>query len=217
MPSYLQVALFTAAFKAAFVIAQDAPTCMSKPDHSNYGKNGDSWCQWDSTHFWKPEGVGCKTDAECQGVKFPYTNCHDVDSIEADSLLASGGVMFCDYSNGHSGQTECTLGAWVPANHAGAQGSSGGGSSSSGGAAAPVTGAYLVQLCRDYISKLGYTDVNIAAACTPPGANHQEQVQCIFQCNGGTSCGDKANPKAYHKFYSDLPTCPGYESATYRV
>ncbi|KAF2206848.1 hypothetical protein CERZMDRAFT_103015 [Cercospora zeae-maydis SCOH1-5] len=202
----LRIALFAAAFNAAFVLAQDAPTCISKPDHSNYGKNGDTWCQWSSVDFWEPQGVGCTTDAECQNVHYPYSNCHDPDSINADSLLATG-VMYCDYITPDSPKPQCMIGVGLPPNHAGAQGSSGGVSSSG------EKGQDVLKFCRDYLSKLGFTDINIVAGCRAPDPNPDNAGQCIYQCNGGSTCGKDADPKAYHRMDRTLPSCPGYESA----
>ncbi|KAF2214081.1 hypothetical protein CERZMDRAFT_96111 [Cercospora zeae-maydis SCOH1-5] len=205
--------LFAAAFQAA--LAQDAPTCISKPDHSNYGKNGDSWCQWDSHHFFKPVGVGCKTDAECQGLRFPYTNCKDPRSITIDTLLANG-VMYCDWPPGHDGPTECTIGVDPPANHAGAQGGGGGGASSGGSSSSGSGGASdITRYCRDWMSKQDFPDVNVVAGCRPAGSNPNNDAQCIYQCNGGSSCDPNADPKAYHKLMPTLASCPGYESATF--
>ncbi|KAM3416268.1 hypothetical protein BST61_g7874 [Cercospora zeina] len=212
-----------AAFQAASVVAQDAPTCISKPDHSNYGKNGDSWCQWDSTHFYKPAGVGCKSDADCQNVRFPYTNCKDPASISADSLLTYG-KMYCTYSNGQSGPTECGISVIAPSSDVGGSGGSsssssssgggggGGGSSSSGGSPAPDQDIFA--FCRDVLSKLGYSDLNVVAGCVPAGSNPDKDGQCIYQCNSGTSCHAGADPKAYKKTNKGIPSCPGYDSAT---
>ncbi|KAM3418483.1 hypothetical protein BST61_g4464 [Cercospora zeina] len=180
--------------------SQNAPTCISKPDHSNYGKNGDSWCRWDSVHFYKPAGVGCTTDAECQSLRFPYTNCKDSDSIAADSLAANG-VMYRAYTNGQSGPTECALGVDAPPGHPGGQGSSGGGTQD------------VEEYCRDALSKSGFPDINVVAGCTI-GSPPDRDVQCIYQCNGGRSCGPGADPKAYHKMVKGILSCPGYESAT---
>ncbi|KAF2206264.1 hypothetical protein CERZMDRAFT_89435 [Cercospora zeae-maydis SCOH1-5] len=198
-----RIALFAAAFEAAFVLAQDAQPCISKPDHSNYGKNGDSWCRWDSINFWKPQGVGCKTDAECQSVRYPYSNCHDSYSIGADSLLATG-VMFCDYLTKDSPQTSCLIGVRPNPNRVGLQGSSSDSSSVD----------RTMEYCRDLLSKLGFPDINVIAGCPPPGGVDYTGLQCIYQCNSGPSCGEGQDPKAYHKTLPDAEGCPGYENAT---
>ncbi|KAF2206305.1 hypothetical protein CERZMDRAFT_103554 [Cercospora zeae-maydis SCOH1-5] len=195
--------LFAAAFQAALVSAQDddeAVPCISKPDHSNYGKNGDVWCMWDEDHFWKPTGVGCQSDAECQSLRFPYTNCH---AIASDALLANGGIMFCRYDDGNSGPTECGLGVAAPPNRP---------NKDAPGSMSGKTVDFF-SFCRDVLSRSGLTGINVVAGCNPAGTS-SDDVQCIYQCNGSSDCGNPhAPPKAYHKLSPSFPSCPGFETA----
>ncbi|KAF2208107.1 hypothetical protein CERZMDRAFT_101799 [Cercospora zeae-maydis SCOH1-5] len=210
------VALTLAPLALAIPASPDAAPqpCISKPDHSNYGPQlvggvCQSFCQWSADSFFKQQGVGCTTDSQCSKSMFPLTNCRDSDSVDADAVIRNGAV-FCGYSKGDSGPTECFIGQ--PTNNrpdakkAGIKG--GCGTAGQGGASDPKT------YCRDLLSSLGFTDVNVLAGCIPAENNPDCDDQCIFTCNGGPSCGPKADPRKPHKYAGSLDSCPGFENAT---